>query len=333
MQHDCNVDPLPYHPQQRTFSAASAMSVISQQRTLAYPRLAVNKLVSVDFTSNAELTVFRHQTVGRFYNPDSGPIPLTTVIGLRARVNRVGMEIAWQGVVVPMVGIILDRKCDGWVWRSRRTESIAQQLEEHMLSNIKRMAVALATATIVGVVGMSAQATPFTINFESEPFGAIAGGTLVVPVPGGTITITGTGLQIRSLPPAFTPAFGLKHLSTLSDIQPITFALSAGLIADSVSIINPVSGVSSGEIDTIMLEAFNAAAMSIGSTTSSATMISIVVPGIASVVTDDVGSTGYVIDEITFDLRALAVPEPGTLALFGLGLAGLGVARGRKKAA
>ena len=40
------------------------------------------------------------KSVGRFYNPDFGPIFLTTVIGLRARVNPVGMEIAFDPVKV-----------------------------------------------------------------------------------------------------------------------------------------------------------------------------------------------------------------------------------------
>ena len=52
-------------------------------------------LVSVYFTVFRELTLNRHQTVGRFYNSDFGSIPLTTVIGLRARVNPVGMGIAF----------------------------------------------------------------------------------------------------------------------------------------------------------------------------------------------------------------------------------------------
>ncbi len=41
-----------------------------------------------------KLTVFSHHTVGRFYNPGFSPIPLTTVIGLRACVNPVGTGIA-----------------------------------------------------------------------------------------------------------------------------------------------------------------------------------------------------------------------------------------------
>ena len=50
----------------------------------------------MDFTVFPELTVIRHHTVGEFYNSKLGPIPLTTVIGLRAGVNPVGTEIACQ---------------------------------------------------------------------------------------------------------------------------------------------------------------------------------------------------------------------------------------------
>ena len=35
-----------------------------------------------------------HLGVGRFYNFDCGASPLTTAIGLRARVNPVGTELA-----------------------------------------------------------------------------------------------------------------------------------------------------------------------------------------------------------------------------------------------
>lgn len=57
-------------------------------------RLALNNFVSAGFTANTELIVFRHETVGEFYNSAFGPIPLTIVIGLKARVNPVGMGIA-----------------------------------------------------------------------------------------------------------------------------------------------------------------------------------------------------------------------------------------------
>jgi hypothetical protein len=54
--------------------------------------------MSVNFTVLRKLTVNRHQTVGRFYNAVSRPIPLTIVIGLTARLNPVGTGIALIGV-------------------------------------------------------------------------------------------------------------------------------------------------------------------------------------------------------------------------------------------
>jgi hypothetical protein len=43
------------------------------------------------------LTLYRLLAVGGFYNSDFGPVPLTIVIGLRARVNPPGMGIALIG--------------------------------------------------------------------------------------------------------------------------------------------------------------------------------------------------------------------------------------------
>lgn len=54
----------------------------------------VNNFVSADFTVFRELTVNRRQTVDGFYNSVFHPILLTSVIGLRARFNPVGMGFA-----------------------------------------------------------------------------------------------------------------------------------------------------------------------------------------------------------------------------------------------
>ena len=53
----------------------------------------------MDFTVFQELTPFGHKTVGGFYNSVFAPAPLTTVMGLRDRVNPVGTEIASVGPV------------------------------------------------------------------------------------------------------------------------------------------------------------------------------------------------------------------------------------------
>lgn len=45
-----------------------------------------------------------------------------------------------------------------------------------------------------------------------------------------------------------------------------------------------------------------------------------------------VGSTSVAIDNLAFTYAAVPVPEPGILALLGLGLAGMGLARRKKKA-
>jgi hypothetical protein len=51
--------------------------------------------LSVDFTVLGGLTVFRPKTVGGFYTWAFGENRLTTAIGLGARINPAGMDLAW----------------------------------------------------------------------------------------------------------------------------------------------------------------------------------------------------------------------------------------------
>jgi hypothetical protein len=65
------------------------------------PRHPVNEFLSVNLTVSGALTVFGHHNVGGFYDPGFARIPLTTVFGLRPRVNASGMKIASCGVLRP----------------------------------------------------------------------------------------------------------------------------------------------------------------------------------------------------------------------------------------
>jgi hypothetical protein len=171
-----------------------------------------------------------------------------------------------------------------------------------------------------------AMAGTATYDFEALPAGLLAGETLVVSDGGLTTTFTGTGLRIRS---GFAvTGYGDRVLSSDSDGEPITAVFSQPV--DFVTILNPINSVRGGEIDTIVMTAFDASNMVLGSITSDLDIISLSFAGIAYVVFEEgVEGDGYVIDSLTARFSDVVVPGPAPLALFGLGAVSLMVARRR----
>jgi hypothetical protein len=178
------------------------------------------------------------------------------------------------------------------------------------------------------LLALTPLASASVIGFDGQPIGAYPGGTATISVDGVDVRFTGTGLQIRNIAGAFPSPGATRVLSTADDVEPITLQFLNGVTVDGLGFRNWISGVYTLEVDTIRAEAFDASSVSLGVVTSSAEFVTLPFSGISRVVFDDVGGTGYVLDEISFNGT---VPEPGTLALLGLGLAGLAAARRRKQ--
>lgn len=176
----------------------------------------------------------------------------------------------------------------------------------------------LAGAALFSAAGAQAA----LIDFEAFPIGPLAGDTLVTSAGGVGVTFSGLGLNIRTLPGAFTGAGNV--LSTQTDFQQITVDFDQAV--NNLSFRNWISGNFTPEIDNINVDVFDINNVLLGSVSTS-TDLDVAIPfaGVGRLQFDDFRSTGYVLDNIQFD--SVSVPEPAMLALFGLGLAGLGFAR------
>lgn len=169
-----------------------------------------------------------------------------------------------------------------------------------------------ALITVLAVLTLTSQvgAGIVVIDFESDPVGDIAGGTLVKKFGFGTVTFTGLGLRIRQFgdPFPFT-----RVLSTASDTQPIMVTFS-GATADFITITNLINGKYTGEIDIIDGWAFDSDNVLLDFQSNSDMFHTLTGPGIASAMyAENSPGEGYVIDDFTFQ-----IPGPGGLALLSI---------------
>lgn len=183
---------------------------------------------------------------------------------------------------------------------------------------------------IASSIAMAPLANASLIDFQGEPVGTYAGDTTTLLVDGTNVRFSGLGLHIRDLTPIF-PAQSSRVLSSLFDGKEITMEFLGGATTNNLTFHNWISGVYTSEIDTIVVQAFDASNNLLGSVTSSAEFISLHFTGMSRITFDDfTDGNGYVLDDLRYTVGA--VPEPSTWALMMVGLGGLASIHRRKRA-
>ena len=184
---------------------------------------------------------------------------------------------------------------------AREAAKLTLKMEKRM--KMKRLMAAYA------VLMFAPGAFAAVIDFEDLDVGAIPGEELVYEVDDVTVTIQGTGLRIRTLGGSFDAEYGqTRYLSTSGDSAEITVTFTNGS-ADFITILNPINGTVTGEVDIINAEALDDDDIVVDSKTSSDALLTLDGPGIARATYDD-DDTGYVIGYIEFDVT----PADGTAA-------------------
>ena len=154
-------------------------------------------------------------------------------------------------------------------------------------------------------------------------FGDIADGLAILSSDDSSVAVLGAGI----LGPTKMVGSGNLDASTVLLLNPAVLA-----IGFDVFLVGPAN---------IAVSVFDENGLSLGSTTvpglgnATPNFLGIIsdMSGIARLTIDDLKIGGEIVDNVTFgNPVATQLPEPGSLALFGLGLLGLGIARLRLRA-
>ena len=189
-----------------------------------------------------------------------------------------------------------------------------------------RLSAALIASTLL-VVGTSAKAT--VITFDSID---ASGGPVAVTSQFAGLGVTFSDLYV--IENVFNNFSSAPNAGIINDEFPFSLLVTATFAADVTDVSALFSDTNVGT-NLVTMKAFNASDALLGMTTVTTPAAQMATVGLSFAgirkITLETDPDGTLFDDFTFT-PSITVPEPGTLTLFGFGLAGLGFARRRRVA-